>query len=305
MMLSSNTSAGTQTTVGNMMSCASCGVAEADHKLKICTACNLVRYCSVNCQKEHRPQHKRECKRMAAELRDKILFKQPESSHVGDCPICCLPLPLDRNGSAVMSCCSNIICDGCAYANQMREMEGDLQQKCPFCRQRLPNDDEEADLNTMKRVEANDPVATYEMGIKHYIDGDYASAFNYFKDAVELGDVESHYTMSHMYREGLGVEKDKKKQIYHLEEAAIGGHADARYNLASYEWSNLKFKRALNHWIVAARLGHNESMQTLERCYTSGEVNEEDFISTFRAYQAARDAETSPQRKAAAKADAA
>jgi len=103
---------------------------------------------------------------MAAELRDKILFKQPESSHVGDCPICCLPLPLDRNGSAVMSCCSNIICDGCAYANQMREMEGDLQQKCPFCRQRLPNDDEEADLNTMKRVEANDPVATYEMGIK-------------------------------------------------------------------------------------------------------------------------------------------
>eukprot|EP00573_Skeletonema_grethae_P007104 CAMPEP_0201695596 /NCGR_PEP_ID=MMETSP0578-20130828/7490_1 /ASSEMBLY_ACC=CAM_ASM_000663 /TAXON_ID=267565 /ORGANISM="Skeletonema grethea, Strain CCMP 1804" /LENGTH=42 /DNA_ID= /DNA_START= /DNA_END= /DNA_ORIENTATION= len=42
--------------------------------------------------------------------------------------------------------------------------------------------------------------------------------------------------MSHMYREGLGVEKDVKKKLFHLEEAAIGGHADARYNLASYEW---------------------------------------------------------------------
>eukprot|EP00985_Skeletonema_marinoi_P030096 scaffold30504_cov80-Skeletonema_marinoi.AAC.1 len=75
------------------MCCASCGIGQVDDiKLKKCTACYLVRYCSVKCQKEHRPQHKRACKKRAAELRDEILFKQPESSDLGDCPICFLPL---------------------------------------------------------------------------------------------------------------------------------------------------------------------------------------------------------------------
>eukprot|EP00984_Skeletonema_dohrnii_P005111 scaffold1799_cov134-Skeletonema_dohrnii-CCMP3373.AAC.1 len=65
-----------------MMCCASCGTAQADDiQLKTCTACKSVRYCSVKCQKEHRPQHKRACKKRAAELRDELLFRQPESSH--------------------------------------------------------------------------------------------------------------------------------------------------------------------------------------------------------------------------------
>jgi len=34
-----------------------------------------------------------------------------------------------------------------------------------------------------------------------------------------------------MYYEGQGVEKDKKKDVYHLEQAAIGGHPNARHNL--------------------------------------------------------------------------
>ena len=274
MMLASNTSAGIQV-VGDMMFCASCGVAEADHtkhKLKRCTACNLVRYCGIKCQREHWQQHKRECKKRAAELRDKVLFKQSDGGCFGDCPICCLPLPLDKDISKVMSCCSKRICDGCAYANQKREMEMSLTQACPFCRERLPNDVDEADLKTMRRVEANDPVAIHEIGLKYYIDGDYGRAFDYFKDAAKLGDVESHYSISHMYREGLGAEKDEEKKVHHLEEAAIGGHADARYNLASYEWSNYKFNRALNHWVIAARLGHDASMQKIEQSYTMGNV---------------------------------
>jgi hypothetical protein len=40
--------------------CANCGIVAVDHvKLKKC-ACNLVKYCSVGCQKQHRPKHKRE-----------------------------------------------------------------------------------------------------------------------------------------------------------------------------------------------------------------------------------------------------
>ena len=84
----------------------------------------------------------------------------------------------------------------------------------------------------MKRVEANDPFAIGEVGTQHCREGDYKSAFEYLTKAAQLGDIQAHYHLSVMYSEGgEGVEKDKKKQLYHLEEAAIGGHPDARYNL--------------------------------------------------------------------------
>ena len=77
--------------------CASCGIAEVDVvKLKECDGCDLVSYCGDACQELHRPEHAGKCKKRAAELRDELLFKQPESSHMGDCPICCLPLSLNK-----------------------------------------------------------------------------------------------------------------------------------------------------------------------------------------------------------------
>jgi hypothetical protein len=91
----------------NMLGCcACCGKAEVDDDIKLnyCGACKSVRYCGVECQKDHRPAHKRACKQRAAELRDEILFRQPESSHRGDCPICFLPLPIDVMKSNLYSC---------------------------------------------------------------------------------------------------------------------------------------------------------------------------------------------------------
>eukprot|EP00984_Skeletonema_dohrnii_P025341 scaffold14465_cov77-Skeletonema_dohrnii-CCMP3373.AAC.3 len=79
----------------------SCGIAEAevgDVKLTKCDAdCKLVRYCSGSCQRDHRPFHEAMCKNQVAKLRDELLFAQPESSHLGDCPICFLPLALDAS----------------------------------------------------------------------------------------------------------------------------------------------------------------------------------------------------------------
>jgi len=78
-------------------SCASCGIAEVDElKLTECTDCDLVKYCSDACRRDHKSHHLRACKKRSAELHDELLFKQPESSHFGDCPICMLPLPLEK-----------------------------------------------------------------------------------------------------------------------------------------------------------------------------------------------------------------
>ena len=152
-----------------MMCCSSCGIVGGDDvKLMKCTACHLVRYCSVKCQKDHRPEHKRACKKRAAELRDGLLFKQPEGSHLGDCPICDLPIPIPKSqdtvGYTTFRCCSKIVCNGCVLANNLREIEARLAPSCPFCRHPTLKTKAEMDLLTKKRIEANDPVALDEEG---------------------------------------------------------------------------------------------------------------------------------------------
>mmetsp|Transcript_17119 Transcript_17119/g.29031 ORF Transcript_17119/g.29031 Transcript_17119/m.29031 type:complete len:303 (+) Transcript_17119:67-975(+) len=285
--------------------CASCGIGGVDDvKLKKCDACDLVHYCSNNCEQDHLSQHEQLCKERAAELRDEILFKQPESSDLGDCPICCLPLSLDRNLSILNECCGKLVCVGCDYANLKRELQGRLQPKCLFCRQPMKKNVEERERNTrmMKRVEANDPVAIYEMGKNRYFEGDYKSAFKYFSKAAGLGDAEAHYLLSVMYRKGDNVEKDEKKEVYHLEEAAIGGHPKARHNLGFVELKNGRHARAVKHLIIAANLGHYKATRALKLCYAEGHVSKEVFAAALRAHQAAVDATKSPQREEAAKA---
>ena len=284
-----------------MMCCAGCGKAEVDEiKLKKCTACKSVRYCSVKCQREHRSKHKRACKKRAAEIRDEILFRQPESNHHGECPICCLPLSIDPEKSTLYSCCSKLICNGCRYANQKREIEQRLHPACPFCRHPAPKSRKETDKNRMKRVEANDPFAMCEMGKERYDEGDFDGAFEYLSKAAGLGDVQSHYNLSIMYQNGKGVEKNEKKELHHMEEAAIGGHPGARHNLGCVEGNNGRQERAAKHWIIAAKLGDDVSLENLKKLYAAGIVNKEDFATALRAHQAAIDATKSPQREAAA-----
>ena len=59
-----------QTDAKAKQSCACCGVCKADmalgSKLRKCSGCGIVRYCSAECQKTHwSDRHKRECKRLA------------------------------------------------------------------------------------------------------------------------------------------------------------------------------------------------------------------------------------------------
>jgi hypothetical protein len=241
-----------------MCCCASCGKAEVDDvKLKICTACKLVKYCSVDCQKNHRPQHKKACKKRMAEIRDDKLFTQPDETHLGECPICCLPLPLDRSKYGLYSCCSKKICLGCTHANYLREREQGLEQRCAFCREPVMKADAEIKKDEMKRVKANDPVALCEMGKKCRSEGDYEGAFQYLTKAAGLGEAGAHFELSTIYRKGEGVAKDMKKAVYHLEEAAIGGNPDARCNLGCYENENGRIDREMRHFIIAAKQGHD------------------------------------------------
>lgn len=178
----------------------------------------------------------------------------------------------------------------------MREVQWSLERKCPFCRTPLPKSKHEADQNDKKRAEANNPVAIREMSARCFEKGDYSSALEYLTKAAGLRDTEAHYQLSCLYKEGRGVEKDMKKAVYHWEEAAIGGHPQARYNLGVEEGHNDNFERAVRHFIIAANLGHDYALKLLTELHAAGAIRKDDFDKILHAHQAAVNATKSPER---------
>ena len=281
--------------------CASCGIAEgSDIKLKKC-ACDLVKYCSDECKEMHRQEHEAACKKkMADAIRDKILFTQPEMSHLGECPICSLPNPLDEEKSGTFPCCSKRICKGCSYAHEKSQKQQGRHPKCPFCRESLPTSIKEIKKRLMKRIKADDSYAMVEMGTISFHKGDYDVAIKYWTKAAELGDVLAHYELALLYRNGDGVEMNFEKEMYHTEEAAIAGHATARNNLAMYELRKGNMDRAVKHFIISAKQGFDSfsypPLDYVKQGFAKGLVSKEEYAAALRGYQAAVNATKSDQR---------
>jgi len=270
--------------------CANCGKGEEESiKLKACTACKLVKYCSRECQIAHRPQHKKACKKRAAELHDEKLFKQPPPKE--DCPICFLLLPTHHTGYKYMTCCGKRICSGCIHAplydNQGNKVDN---KKCPFCRTPAARTDEEVIRNEKKRAEANDPQAIYGKGI-NYRDGicgypqDNTKALELFHRAGELGDAKSYGCIGNAYYDGQGVEVDETKAKHYWELSAIMGSETARHNLGANEADEGNMDRAIKHWIIAARAGENDSLKKIQDLYSNGHATKEDYMKALQSYQ--------------------
>ena len=156
---------------------------------------------------------------------------------------------------------------------------GNTKPTCPYCRTPIPETQAEADRNSMKRAEANDPVALRQMA--KWGASSLSVSFEYLARAAKLGDVEAHNQLSFMYLNGSGVDKDEQKGIHHLEVAAICGHPEARYHLAMHEGRNRKIDRSVKHLIIAANLGHDKSIQKLMVAYKAGRVDKEEFAAAL------------------------
>ena len=80
----------------------------------------------------------------------------------------------------------------------------------------------------------------------------------------------------------------------------MAGHPNARYNLGCREGMNGKVDRGVKHYIIAAKLGGNDSLKCAKEMYKAGHVNKEDFAAALRGHHAAVVAMKSPQREKAA-----
>ena len=251
------------------------------------------------------PQHKKECKRRAAELHDEALFKEVEPE---DCPICFLRMPYLMSGGRYKACCGKVICSGCIFA-PVYDHEGNLlAETCPFCRTPPPTSDEEALKIIQKRAETGDAKAVYNLGC-HYANGsyglprDYTKALEFYHRAGELGEALGHHNIGLMHSVCEGVHVDMKKAVHYWELAARGGHVESRHNLGMIEGQGGNFDRALRHFMIAVKGGYNDSLTIIRQMIMDGDATKDDYSKALKSYQAYLDEIKSDQRDKAAAAD--
>jgi len=269
-------------------SCANCGKHGDDTvKLKDCTACRLVKYCGVDCQKAHRKQHKKACKKRAAELKDEELYSQELERPEWDfCPICTLPMPLPMQDYSVFSfCCMKLICNGCDISAKKRGM-----LDCAFCRTPRPVTDADALAMIQARVKKKDPTAMYHLGGEYYHGGlglqkDMQKAVELWTEAAELGSIEALGRLGTSYFYGNGVQKDEAKAADFFKKAAMQGHVQSRHNLGAIEVNSGNYVRAVRHFLISAKMGRKDSLEEIKVAFKEGDATKEQYAEALKGYQ--------------------
>lgn len=273
--------------------CANCGARESDDtKLKICNACKMARYCCRGCQVSHWPRHRVACKKRAAELFEKELFKDPPE--MKECPICMLPFSHDKNSSVFFACCGNLICNGCLHA-QFKEdatngKEWEDCQACAFCRTPATQDAKERIRRVNRNVERNHAPSMYQLAAyfvrgEEGLEKDIMKAIELFEKSGRLGYAESYHWLGLVYCYGRdGVKRDMKKGRHYLELGAIGGCIRARHELGGLDLKEGNRKRAKKHFLISAKAGLTESLETLKTGRKDESVAKDEYAEALRAY---------------------
>ena len=193
------------------------------------------------------------------------------------------------------------MCCGCSYA----AFKEDNRCLCPYCRAPQDTSDRETFKRLKKRVEANDAEAINLLG-GHYYLGEFGLPQNYGRAmelwlrAGELGCAESYNNIGLAYHRGRGVERDMKKSKFYYELAAMRGNIVARYNLGHIEKDEGNSDRAVKHWMISARAGHDNSLKCIRVGFMRGITTKNDFEEALRGHKEAKDEMKSDQRAEAA-----
>ena len=266
-------------------------------KIQICGACEreLPDGAYSGKQRELR-QSSRRCEECVAAGNQLVLMKKGSTkSEEDDCPICQLPLPVDAKQYMFKTCCMKIVCNGCILTRKrgMRD--------CPFCRTPRPGESQFLAM-VRKRVDAGDPVAicflgtNYEQGLYDLLKKDAKRAAELYERAAKLGVKGAHYNLGCLYAQGTDVEKDMAKAFRHYEMAAMCGHVAARHNLGCMEEDAGNYDLALQHWMISASLGLEQSLNNVKSFFENGLASKADYAAALSGYQNANNKLSSPDR---------
>ena len=182
--------------------------------------------------------------------------------------------------------------------------------KCPFCEENLQLSTDEEKIDRIKeRIEnCNDELSIhilatcYDVGGRWGVPQDSKKAHQLWIRAAELGLREAHHYLSRSYgkyHKERGVDEDDKKELYHLEEAAILGDAASRCDLGMYEGERGNWDKAKKHWMLSASAGCEGCFERIKRGKKKGVVTSNEYKKTLRAYKESLNLTRSAQRDAA------
>ena len=268
---------------------------------RICGACEReLPDGSYSEEQRGRRQSSRRCDECVAAGNQLVLMKKGRTrSEEDDCPLCQLPLSLDPKQSSFRVCCMKLVCGGCVLAAKKRGMDD-----CPFCRAPIPEDASQTLALVQKRADAGDPMAIYNLG-DIYVNGDCGlerdvmRAFELYERASDLGLKEAHFKLGCLYGEGTDVEKDTAKAIQHFEASAAKGDVRARYCLGILEHEAGNYDLALQHYMIAAKMGYQDALDIVKSYFIRGLATKTDYAEALRGHQSAAEEMRSPDREEA------
>ena len=217
------------------------------------------------------------------------------------CTICYLYIELPMNGHAKMKvCCMKMVCDGCILAAEQRGM----LDTCPFCRTPVPPDEASALAMIQKRADKGDAEATKSLGANYFhgelgLTVNVPRAIELWTEAAELGSLDAHHNLGQVHYSGNGVEEDKPRGIHHWQQAALKGRVLSRNSLGADEYYNGDYKRAVQHWMISAKMGHEESLNTIQCMFKGGHATKAQYAEALLGYRDAVEEMKSPQREEA------
>ena len=250
----------------------------------------------------------------------------PPIQEWGTCVICCYPLPLNADEIVYKACCGETICLGCIMGQKRtliigtdvkNPVKGSKEEEleferislsedpvCPFCRaeDHSAGDHEELLKRLFKQIdEYKDPRAMVMAG-KYYVEGlhgvskDLTKAEELYKRSYDLGYPMAAHYLYELYHNHIP-NADKVVMMKYLEEGARRGLAHSIFQLAHHVYRDGNRGDGTRRFMMAARCGHENAMDTLMKCYRQGLLSDEDLATTRRDYKAAMEAVTSEPRE--------
>ena len=238
----------------------------------------------------------------ARNLEQRLMASGHERTEGDACSICFLLIELRVNEHSKMNfCCMKRLCDGCILEAQRRGMNN----TCPFCRTPVPADDASQLAMMKKRVDKVDAEAITLLGDEYYhgdllgLAKDVPQAIELWTEAAELGSLDAHNQLGIVYYTGDGIEEDKTRGTHHWQQAAMEGHVESRDYLGFVESKNKNYDLAVQHWMIAAKMGHEKSLNNIKSMFKEGHATKAQYAEALLGYRDASEEMKSPQREEA------
>lgn len=248
----------------------------------------------------------------------------PPVQEWGTCAICCYPLPLNADEIVYNACCGETICLGCIMSQKrtliigtdvQNPVNGSTEEEleferislsedpvCPFCRAEGHEGDDELLKRLFKQIDKyKDPRAMIMAGA-YYVEGlhgvskDLTKAEELYKRSYDLGYPMAAHRLYELFHNHIP-NGDKVVAMKYLEEGARRGLAHSIFQLAHHVYRDGNRGDGTRRFMMAARCGHENAMDTLMKCYRQGLLSNEDLATTRRDYTAAMEAVTSEPRE--------